>query len=611
MDGVPRRRGDRGCRGRRCRPARARRVPQRHSTAGHLASLRDPGGVADHELHQPTGVAVERFASHGGITAAVTCPGFSTCYTAKEGIGPAPAVVEVSVDGGLDWQPSTLPAGWQLTSSLACPSPSECLAGASTSSAAGIVVTTDRGSHLVGALATGFGRSGDGSGLWFGRAMRCRRHAPTSAPGSVGTSIAVPLSVTGDTSGAVEDLPQPFVAYNPEGLACASDGKLCVLVGATSFAVPSLGTLVSGAILRSTDGGRTWSRADLPTTGGQGRRRLVPERDAVHRPRQRVVDDARLRPLRAERGPGQQRRRRGVVARRLLRPSRREDRLRSRARRRQPAGWRGARRTGQASSPRTNTGGRSWATVGLPTAVDAGPAAQHRVHTSTSNMSRRSRARTSAPAWRWPFRPAWRPAISRWCSEVTDGRDLDGDGAHPRAVNSSAVAGGIFPLVQERSLLLGALDRWLYTGVGPRCTRANRRRTSDGERCATEPKTITWGIEGRNAHAARMAAATANPIWKMVSLETTIWFVRAEPDEHASESENDAALPSRLSACAFIVFRSGNLREHDDERGELLVGVDPGRGTGRWCQLSGDAQRPGSGASPSGQGRPAPIRSVS
>ena len=202
----------------------------------------------------------------GGITAAVTCPGFSTCYAAKEGIGPAPAVVEVSVDGGLDWQPSTLPAGWQLTSSLACPSPSECLAGASTSSAAGIVVTTDGGATWsVHSLPASVGQVTD---LACGSVGQCvaAGYAPTSAPGSVGTSIAVPLSVTGDTSGAVEDLPQPFVAYNPEGLACASDGKLCVLVGATSFAVPSPGAPVSGAILRSTDGGHTWSRADLPTT---------------------------------------------------------------------------------------------------------------------------------------------------------------------------------------------------------------------------------------------------------------------------------------------------------------------------------------------------------
>jgi hypothetical protein len=202
----------------------------------------------------------------GGITAAVTCPSTSTCYAAKEGIGQELAVVEVSVDGGLDWQPSTLPVGWQLTSSLACPSPIACLAGASTSSAAGIVVTTDGGTTWsVHPLPTSVGQVTNLACDAVGQCVAAG-YGPSPVPDSFGPPIVIPLSIGGEVAGAVKDLPQPFVAYNPEGLACASNGQLCVLVGATSFAFPSAGSPVSGEVLRSTDGGHTWSRADIPAT---------------------------------------------------------------------------------------------------------------------------------------------------------------------------------------------------------------------------------------------------------------------------------------------------------------------------------------------------------
>jgi photosystem II stability/assembly factor-like uncharacterized protein len=205
-------------------------------------------------------------AGTGKTATNVVCPSSSTCYAAKEGVGPAPAVVEVSVDGGLGWQPSTLPAGWQLTSALACPSPAECLAGASASSAAGIVVTTDGGATWsVQPLPASVGQVTD---LACGSMGQCvaAGYGPTSDPGSFGTPIVVPLSVAGGVSGAVVDLPPPFVAASPGGLACAAGGGLCVLVGAglaTRSSGPAAGT---GVVFRSTDGGRTWSRADLPTT---------------------------------------------------------------------------------------------------------------------------------------------------------------------------------------------------------------------------------------------------------------------------------------------------------------------------------------------------------
>ncbi len=203
----------------------------------------------------------------GGITAAVACPSVSNCYAAKEGVGPEPAVVEVSVDGGLDWQTSALPAGWQLTSSLACPSPAECLAGASASSGAGIVVTTDGGSTWsVHPLPASVGQVNDLACDSTGQCVAAG-YGPTSDPGSSATPIVVPLSVAGSVLGSVVDLPQAFVAASPGGLACAAAGGLCVLVGVAGRATPSSGiTAGTGAVLRSTNGGRTWSRTEIPAT---------------------------------------------------------------------------------------------------------------------------------------------------------------------------------------------------------------------------------------------------------------------------------------------------------------------------------------------------------
>jgi hypothetical protein len=257
-------------------PPRAITHPSATLVAWRITSL------IDQSAWQPSGSA-----GTGNTAAKVTCPSSSTCYAAKEGTGQGPAVVEVSVDGGLTWQASALPAGWRLTSSLACPTRTECLAGgvetsplANSTIAASIVVTTDGGvTWSVRPLPPSVGQVTNVACATAGLCVAAG-YGPTMDPSSFGSPIAVSLSGAGSVSGAVVNLPQPFVAASPGGLACAPGGGVCVLVGITSVPTPSSGaTAGTGVVLRSTDGGRTWSRADIPATVARVRAVSCPSAD--------------------------------------------------------------------------------------------------------------------------------------------------------------------------------------------------------------------------------------------------------------------------------------------------------------------------------------------
>ena len=226
-------------------------------------------GMIDQPAWQPSG-------SGGtvGTAAVVTCPSMSDCFADTPGAGRGSTVVEVSTDGGFSWQASSLPDGEQLTSALSCFSATECFGGGlelgqgtgASSGAADVVITMNAGATWsTYLLPTSVARI---TNLACVSAVRCvgAGYGPSSDPGSLGPAVGVQLSTQGTLSATVTSLPAPFVAYSSGGLACAPGGGLCVLAGATSFATPASGTTaVTGAVLRSTDGGRTWSWADVPT----------------------------------------------------------------------------------------------------------------------------------------------------------------------------------------------------------------------------------------------------------------------------------------------------------------------------------------------------------
>ena len=285
MDGgSPRRRRRR----RRLRAhRRARRLPRRHSTAGRHTSHRDSGGVADHQLHRPTGVGVERSSRHRqdhdqrGLSEQLDLlrgeGGRRSGAGRGGGIGRRGArLATVDLAGGMAAHVCT-----RLSESRRVPG--RCL---------GVERRRHRrddgrGSHLVGAPSAGFGRPGDRSGLWVGGPMRRRWLRTDLGPRFVRdadrrSSFSCWRCLGGGRG------PSAALCRRQSGRSGLRGWRWALRLGwgwsCDTVVWPSRGH--RGGVPQH----RRWPHlvpSRPPGHSGQGRRRLVPELDAVHRPRQR------------------------------------------------------------------------------------------------------------------------------------------------------------------------------------------------------------------------------------------------------------------------------------------------------------------------------------
>jgi len=208
----------------------------------------------------------------GTNAASVTCVSTATCYADQLGSLSGGTAVLTTADGGATWQRLSLPTGWRTTSPVACVGPGQCLVAASQAagSAAGqagtaaVLATTDGGqAWSVKPIAAGVTSLFD---ISCGSAADCvaMGQVPPAATGAVKASVAV-VSDDGGASWTVVPLPGPFLVSGT-GLAC-STGQQCLAVGANSLAVPAAGGgNVAAAAMYSSDGGRTWSPATVPST---------------------------------------------------------------------------------------------------------------------------------------------------------------------------------------------------------------------------------------------------------------------------------------------------------------------------------------------------------
>lgn len=203
----------------------------------------------------------------------VTCPAPSTCYADQPAGPPAGAVIEVTGDRGSTWSALGLPAGTVATTGLSCPSPATCSVGA-TGPAGGEVLTLATGGQRwtsgalpdPAALLTGLACPATGDCVAVG-------HDPATATGAAGLPVAFRSNDAGAHWSSVP-LPGPFLLGGPGGLSCTAQG--CVAVGL----VLGTGTVETGAVRYTTDGGATWSVGNVPS--GVGRISAVSCPDATH-----------------------------------------------------------------------------------------------------------------------------------------------------------------------------------------------------------------------------------------------------------------------------------------------------------------------------------------
>jgi hypothetical protein len=188
------------------------------------------GGRSWHSLSLPPAVT--------GLTGALSCPTAGTCDVAVTTAGGGPAVA-VTTDGGAAWTLDGLAVPAPTT--LSCTGPTTCL-GADNQD---IVGTADGRTWTVRA-PTGSGPAG----LSCATPQHCA--ALALAPGTAGRGpLVAGVSTDGGTTWADTTLPGGATA--PEAAACPT---------ATECLAVTL-TLTGESVLRSTDGGRSWS-APLP-----------------------------------------------------------------------------------------------------------------------------------------------------------------------------------------------------------------------------------------------------------------------------------------------------------------------------------------------------------
>ena len=191
---------------------------------------------------------------------AVSCPDVSHCMAVGSNGASVPGsgVVFTTLNGGASWAAVTAPQGALIVGSVVCAATSQCTVivndGASTWSAR----SADFGHtwQRMGNLPTGFVATD---------AMSCPSHSLCLVGGYTGTS-------TGHGQGAVARSPDGGQTWTgasvPPGLGLLQDAtclsaSTCLAVGSTSTTVSDV-VPAHGLLLRSADGGQTWTASTPP-----------------------------------------------------------------------------------------------------------------------------------------------------------------------------------------------------------------------------------------------------------------------------------------------------------------------------------------------------------
>ena len=172
----------------------------------------------------------------------------SDCWT----VGVGNDSVYGTADGGSVWTPESLPAGDPILTDISCPTTSDCWTVGTDGSLinATVLATTDGGTTWSTQSVPPATESLTG--------VSCPTASACVAVG-VGTSGPVVLSTTdGGASWSSEGLPKKLVDPNASlsSVACASASD-CWAVGAGRRGL-------TGAVIRTTNGGRTWRNEALP-----------------------------------------------------------------------------------------------------------------------------------------------------------------------------------------------------------------------------------------------------------------------------------------------------------------------------------------------------------
>jgi hypothetical protein len=212
-------------------------------------------------LGQPSGatLVVGQPAPAGSDLGAISCPNSSRCWAVGvvgPGTGPTnPAtVIAATSDGGVHWKPQPVSGAFipQL-SGVSCPGASRCMAVGSDGASvpgSGVVFTTVDGNTWTQAAAPG--------GVLTVRSVVC---PTTSSCIAVANDGALTWSARSDDFGRtwqrLGNLPAGFVATG--AISCPAQGP-CLIAGYT----PAGSGHGQGAIALSPDGGQTWTSATVP-----------------------------------------------------------------------------------------------------------------------------------------------------------------------------------------------------------------------------------------------------------------------------------------------------------------------------------------------------------
>ena len=165
-------------------------------------------------------------------------------------------VIVATTDGGSTWTPQSVVGGYTPElSGIACPTKNDCIAVGSNGSSSGVIVVTHNGGANWQSATTPTGAIAVDSVI-------CAGLAQCTALVSNGTSVwSARTDDFGQTWTQLGNLPTSFVA---DGALFCSSGSTCLVPGY----VPTSAGHGQGAIARSSDGGQTWSGATLPSTAG-------------------------------------------------------------------------------------------------------------------------------------------------------------------------------------------------------------------------------------------------------------------------------------------------------------------------------------------------------
>lgn len=224
-----------------------------------------PGGATVIAATKNGGISWKAEHVSGGSTpelSGVSCPTVTDCMAVgSNGASlPGSGVVVTTSDAGATWTTATAPAGALTITSVSCANPADC-----------IVVEND-GTLLSTAQSTNFGQTwqqlgdlpasflaDDDLSCMVGGVCLVAGYIPTGTGTGQGQG-AVALSVDGGQSWALATVPSGTGIL--QSSACLNV-SVCLAAGTTSTTVSDI-TPAHGEILRSDDGGHTWTAAIGP-----------------------------------------------------------------------------------------------------------------------------------------------------------------------------------------------------------------------------------------------------------------------------------------------------------------------------------------------------------